>query len=107
MFYFFFYYSDLYVKGYLVVGDRKVSKKKTHICKFSKEPNFNEVFMYSTSVTGLALQVSLWADGGRFGRNTLLGEAMIWLDNVPFIANSESEAWYKLLLASSKCSPSP
>ncbi|XP_033646598.1 uncharacterized protein LOC117305823 isoform X2 [Asterias rubens] len=98
---------DLYVKGYLVVGDRKVSKKKTHICKFSKEPNFNEVFMYSTSVTGLALQVSLWADGGRFGRNTLLGEAMIWLDNVPFIPNSESEAWYKLLLASHKCSSSP
>ena len=56
---FLFNHSDLYVKGYLVVGDRKVSKKKTHICKFSKEPNFNEVFMYSTSVTGLALQVSI------------------------------------------------
>ncbi|XP_022106431.1 uncharacterized protein LOC110987729 isoform X2 [Acanthaster planci] len=98
---------DLYVKGYLVVGDRKVSKKKTHICKFAKEPRFNEVFMYNTSVTGLALQISLWADGGRFGRNTLLGETMIWLDNVTFIANNETEAWYKLLLASSKSPSSP
>ncbi|XP_038053965.1 uncharacterized protein LOC119726383 [Patiria miniata] len=98
---------DLYVKGYLVVGDRKVSKKKTHIAKFTKEPKFNEVFMYNTSVTGLALQVSLWADGGRFGRNTLLGDAMIWLDNVNFIPNADSEAWYKLLLASSKSPSSP
>ena len=52
-------------------------------------------------------KVSLWADGGRFGRNTLIGEAMIWLDNVNFLPSAESEAWYKLLLASSKCSSSP
>ncbi|XP_070557970.1 uncharacterized protein [Ptychodera flava] len=89
---------DLYVKAYLVVGNKRVAKKKTRICKHDLEPTFNETFKYNTSIKGLALQIMLWADGGRFGRNLLVGEALIWLDTVNFSRGSV-EGWYKLFLS--------
>ena len=49
----------------------------------------------------LFLQLMLWADGGRFGRNSLLGVAIIWLDDLEFskVGNDEIGGWYKLFLS--------
>ncbi|XP_041458094.1 uncharacterized protein LOC121410223 isoform X1 [Lytechinus variegatus] len=93
-------HPDLYVKAYVVMGERKVTKKKTRVCRQEKDPTFNEVFVYHTNVKGIAIEVSLWAAGGRFGRNTLIGEALIWLDDLK-LDQSEVVGWYKLLLSTS------
>ncbi|XP_071477284.1 uncharacterized protein [Diadema antillarum] len=93
-------HPDLYVKAYVVMGERKISKKKTRICRQEKDPTFNEVFVYHTGVKGVAIEMSLWAAGGRFGRNTLIGEALIWLDDLK-LEQSEIVGWYKLLLSTS------
>ncbi|XP_030841293.1 regulating synaptic membrane exocytosis protein 1 isoform X2 [Strongylocentrotus purpuratus] len=93
-------HPDLYVKAYVVMGERKITKKKTRVCRQEKDPTFNEVFVYHTDVKGIAIEVSLWAAGGRFGRNTLIGEALIWLDDLK-LDQSEVVGWYKLLLSTS------
>ncbi|XP_072042065.1 protein piccolo-like isoform X2 [Amphiura filiformis] len=92
---------DVYVKGYLLRKEKRISKKKTRICKYSGgDPVFNEVFMFNTSGKELSLQLMLWADGGRFGRNSLLGVAIIWLDGIDFIqCEGETGGWYKLFLS--------
>ncbi|XP_077977493.1 regulating synaptic membrane exocytosis protein 4-like [Glandiceps talaboti] len=89
---------DLYVKAYMIVGHKRISKKKTRICRHDLEPTFNETFQYNANVKGLALQIMLWADGGRFGRNTLIGEALIWLDTINFNQGAV-DGWYKLFLS--------
>ncbi|KAI8511774.1 hypothetical protein Bbelb_108740, partial [Branchiostoma belcheri] len=154
------YLPDLYVKCYLVVGNRKVAKKKTRTCKSDREPEFNEMLKFdlefgksilqvtnqklfsesagrwwkvwsehfnretliwldnvnlqhgvkawyklmltyiSVSPTGASAgnsaAVNLLEDGGKFGRNTLIGETLIWLDNVNL--QHGVKAWYKLML---------
>ena len=55
---------------------------------------------YNLFLLRILLQVSLWAAGGRFGRNTLIGEALIWLDDLK-LDQSEVVGWYKLLLSTS------
>ncbi|CAH1265356.1 PCLO [Branchiostoma lanceolatum] len=90
------YLPDLYVKCYLVVGNRKVAKKKTRTCKSDREPEFNEMLKFDLEFGKSILQVNLLEDGGKFGRNTLIGETLIWLDNVNL--QHGVKAWYKLML---------
>ncbi|XP_071961421.1 uncharacterized protein [Antedon mediterranea] len=95
---------DVYVKLFLFMGNKKVSKKKSHTIKQQLEPVFSQEFIFHKPIIGASLQVMLWADGGRFSRNTMVGETMIWLDNVD-MSSGKVTAWYRLFTPSSPRTP--
>ena len=41
-----FYFSDPYVKIYLLYNDQRIAKKKTHVKKRTLNPVFNESFVF-------------------------------------------------------------
>lgn len=102
--------GEVYVKCYLMYGEHqlsKVMKKKTksHSLNLARSAsdtllNFNETFLFQTNLDGMLLQVTLWSAGRGLSVHRMLGEAVIYLDDIEVVdRNSKKcvQGWYKLL----------
>lgn len=102
--------GEVYVKCYLMYGEHqlsKVMKKKTksqslNLARSAPDSllNFNETFLFHTNLDGMLLQVTLWSAGRGLSAHRMLGEAVIYLDDIEVVdRNSKKcvQGWYKLL----------
>jgi len=90
---------DVYVKLYLIPGDKdKNNKRKTSVKKGTASPEFNETLRYILSHLELGknkLWVSVW-HSDKFGRNKFLGEVWIQLEPDIMLKTSNPPKWYEL-----------
>ncbi|XP_076332998.1 regulating synaptic membrane exocytosis protein 2-like isoform X3 [Tachypleus tridentatus] len=83
-----------YVKIYLVLGSKCLSKAKTSTARRTLDPLFQEQLHFDEDYRGCVLQVTIWGDYGRLEKKVLMGVAQIMLDELDL--SDIVIRWYKL-----------
>ena len=87
--------SDPYVKIWLIRDGKKVEKQKTSTKQKTRNPIFNESFIFNISndkVKYTSLRISV-IDHDKMGRNDLIGEIMLGIKSGP----QEVRQWMEML----------
>jgi len=91
----FWYFSDPYVKIWLLYEGKKVEKQKTQIKPKTTEPSFNEMFVFNVScerIRRTALSISVM-DHDHIGSNELIGRIVVGSRSGPI----EMKHWNEML----------
>ncbi|KFD71874.1 hypothetical protein M514_08131 [Trichuris suis] len=89
---------DTYVKCYLRPDRRRWSKKKTRIVRGTRDPTFNEMFIYrclSSQLVTKALEITVWHHD-ILKENTFLGGIVIPMENLCTISGFKINEWFRL-----------
>lgn len=92
--------ADPYVKMYIMPDPSKASKRKTEVHKGTRNPIFNEQFVWEirsgTDLTDKRLHITVW-DNQAWMKNQFMGAMSFALDELFNDADMCSSGWFKLL----------
>ncbi|XP_022235193.1 regulating synaptic membrane exocytosis protein 3-like [Limulus polyphemus] len=83
-----------YVKVYLVLGSKCLSKAKTSAARRTLDPLYQEQLHFDEDFRGCVLQVTIWGDYGRMEKKVFMGVAQIMLNDLDL--SDIVIGWYKL-----------
>uniref|UniRef100_A0A5S6QQJ6 Uncharacterized protein n=2 Tax=Trichuris muris TaxID=70415 RepID=A0A5S6QQJ6_TRIMR len=89
---------DAYVKCYLRPDKRRWSKKKTRIVRGTRDPTFNEMFIYrclSSQLVTKSLEITVWHHDV-LKENTFLGAVIIPMENICTVSGFKINEWFRL-----------
>ncbi|VDD92527.1 unnamed protein product [Enterobius vermicularis] len=95
-----------YVKIYLLEGKQCVAKAKTNVAARSKNPEFQQQFVFNHSPRKKMLQITLMGEYSRMERRSFMGIAQIRLDDLD-LSSRPLVDWYKLFHSSSLAGAAP
>uniref|UniRef100_A0A0N5AZ54 C2 domain-containing protein n=1 Tax=Syphacia muris TaxID=451379 RepID=A0A0N5AZ54_9BILA len=95
-----------YVKIYLLKGKQCVAKAKTNTAARSKNPEFQQQFIFNYSPRKKMLQITLMGEYSRMERRSFMGIAQIRLDDLE-LSDQPLYGWYKLFHSSSLAGAAP